>query len=119
MAGACALSGGVSRNHKKRFDKPRTPACVSVNMSSSQPAQAKSNGFKPAQIAVDFVLCALFFSLIFYYVRSHVMTEDSTLVLVFSTYTTICVTGVFWMAIQMLRVVAEGEKQIKASRSGH
>lgn len=88
-------------------------------MSSSQPAQAKSNGFKPAQIAVDFVLCALFFALIFYFVRSHVMSNDSTMVLIFSVYTTVCVTGVFWMAIQMLRVVADGEKQIKASRAGH
>jgi predicted branched-subunit amino acid permease len=88
-------------------------------MSSPQPAKAKSNGFNPAQIAVDFVLCALFFALIFYYVRSHVMSEDSKMVLIFSTYTTVCVTGVFWMSIQMLRVVAAGEKQIKADRAGH
>jgi hypothetical protein len=28
------------------------------------------------------------------------------------------VTGVFWMAIQMLRVVAKGEKILKTDRAG-
>jgi biopolymer transport protein ExbD len=35
------------------------------------------------------------------------MSENTTMILIFSTYTTLCVTGVFWMAIQMLRVVAK------------
>lgn len=86
-------------------------------MSSSQPVQTKSAPFNFAQIAVDLILCGLFFALIFYYVRSHVMSENSTTVLIFSTYTTLCVTGVFWMAIQMLRVVAKGERILKTERA--
>ncbi len=87
-------------------------------MSSSPTAQSKSAGFNTAAITVDFVLCALFFALIFYFVRSHVMSENTTMILIFSTYTTLCVTGVFWMAIQMLRVVAKGEKILKTERAG-
>jgi predicted branched-subunit amino acid permease len=87
-------------------------------MSSSPTAPSKSAGFNTAAIAVDFVLCALFFALIFYFVRSHVMSENTTMILIFSTYTTLCVTGVFWMAIQMLRVVAKGEKILKTERAG-
>jgi hypothetical protein len=88
-------------------------------MSSSTSAQSKSAGFNTAAIAVDFVLCALFFALIFYFVRSHVMSGDTKMIVIFSAYTTLCVTGVFWMAIQMLRVVAKGEKILKAERAGH
>jgi hypothetical protein len=64
------------------------------------------------------VLCGLFFALIFYFVRSHVMSNDPKWVTLFGVYTTLCVTGVFWMAIQMLRVVAKGEKILKAERAG-
>ena len=86
-------------------------------MSSSQTSPSKASGFNPAQIAVDFVLCGLFFALIFYFVRSHVMSENTTMVLIFSVYTTLCVTGVFWIAIQMLRVVISGERILKAERA--
>jgi len=86
-------------------------------MSSTQPDQAKSAGFNPVNIAVDFVLCGLFFAVIFYFVRSHVMSSDIKMITVFSVYTTLCVTCVFWMAIQMLRVVVKGERILKDERN--
>jgi hypothetical protein len=87
-------------------------------MSSSPSAQSKFAGFNPVQIAVDFALCGLFFALIFYFVRSHVMSKDQTMIVIFSTYTTLCVTGAFWLALQMLRVVIKGERILKAERAG-
>lgn len=86
-------------------------------MSSSQPAKQKSAPFNLVNIAVDFVLCGLFFAFLFYFVRSHVMSSDPKMVAFFGVYTTLCVTGVFWMAIQMLRIVAAGEKTLKAERA--
>jgi hypothetical protein len=80
-------------------------------------APAEQKHVSPLTIAVDLVLCAIFFYFMFGWVKSHVPSNDPRFVLIFGALTALCVTGVFWMAIQMFRVVVAGEKRLKAERA--
>lgn len=81
-------------------------------------APSEQKHVTPATIAVDLVLVGIFFYFMFGWVKSHVPSSDPKFVLFFGASTAICVTGVFWMAIQMFRVVVAGEKRLKEQRSG-
>ena len=82
-------------------------------------APSEQKHVTPVTIAVDLVLVAIFFYFMFGWVKSHVPNNDPKFVNIFGTLTALCVTGVFWMAIQMFRVVVAGEKTLKAERSQH
>lgn len=82
-------------------------------------ASAEQKHVTPVTIAVDLVLVAIFFYFMFGWVKSHVPSTDPKFVNIFGVLTTLCVTGVFWMAIQMFRVVVAGEKTLKAERAKH
>lgn len=91
----------------------------STNAHDNVNAPAEQKHVTPVTIAVDLVLVAIFFYFMFGWVKSHVPSNDPTFVAIFGTLTALCVTGVFWMAIQMFRVVVAGEKTLKAERSKH
>ena len=80
-------------------------------------APSEQKHVTPVTIAVDLVLVAVFFFFMFGWVKPHVPNNDPKFVFVFGALTALCVTGVFWMAIQMVRVVVAGEKTLKAERS--
>ena len=80
-------------------------------------APSEQKHVTPVTIAVDLVLVAVFFFFMFGWVKPHVPNSDPAFANVFGALTTLCVTGVFWMAIQMFRVVVAGEKTLKAERS--
>ena len=71
----------------------------------------------PVTIATDLVLISVFFYFMFGWVKTHVASNDPKFVIFFGASTALCVTGVFWMAIQMFRVVYAGEKRLKAERA--
>jgi hypothetical protein len=89
----------------------------SRNANDNVIAPAEQKHVTPLTIAVDLGLVAIFFFFMFGWVKSHVPSTDSKFVILFGGLTAICVTGVFWMAIQMFRVVVAGEKTLKAERS--
>ncbi|NDC75788.1 glycosyltransferase family 2 protein, partial [bacterium] len=66
-------------------------------------APAEQTHVTPVTIAVDLVLVAIFFYKMFGWVKSHVPSNNPAFVLFFGASTALCVTGVFWMAIQMFR----------------
>ena len=80
-------------------------------------APAEQTHVTPATIAVDLVLVAVFFYFMFGWVKSHVPSTDPKFVTLFGGLTALCVTGVFWMAVQMFRIVLAGEKILKAERA--
>jgi F0F1-type ATP synthase assembly protein I len=80
-------------------------------------APAEQKHVTPVTIATDFVLISVFFYFMFGWVKNHVASSDPKFILFFGASTAICVTGVFWMAIQMFRVVLAGEKRLKAERA--
>jgi len=68
----------------------------------------------PVTIAVDLVLCAAFFAVIYSIVNSHVPSNDPKMVLLWSTLTSACMSVVFWMCIQMFRAVLRAQREQKS-----
>jgi hypothetical protein len=93
----------------------------------SSPSHAQDNVIAPSEqkhvtpvtIAVDLVLVGIFFFFMFGWVKPHVPSNDPMWINLWGVYTALSVTGVFWMAIQMFRIVLAGERTLKAERAKH
>lgn len=55
-------------------------------------------------VIIDLVLSVIFFYLMRKILVPHVPSQDPTAVLIVSSMTSFCMTGVFWIAANMLRV---------------
>jgi hypothetical protein len=73
----------------------------------SQPAEKLTS---PASLAVDLVLVAAFFAFIFSVLKSHVPSNDPRMITLWAALATSCLTGVFWLALQMFRVVLKKQR---------
>ena len=67
----------------------------------------------PASLAVDAVLVIAFFLFIYTEVSPHVPSNDKSMVLLWGGLTAACMTGVFWLCIQMFRVVLRAQREAK------
>ena len=76
----------------------------------SPPAQKFTS---PASLALDAVLVIAFFLFIYSIVSPHVPSTDRTMVLVWGSLCAACMTGVFWLAIQMFRVVLRAQREAR------
>lgn len=79
-------------------------------------AMSESNQTKSSlglRIAVDLVLCAGFFTILFLINRSHVPSLDPFMINFWSAAATACMTVVFWLALQMFRVVLKAYRESK------
>jgi hypothetical protein len=81
---------------------------------SQQPA-AHSNEIKltkltsPVGMVVDAILVIGFFVFLFGLLKSHVPSNDLKQVILWAGLTSACMSGVFWLAIQMFRVVLSAQ----------
>ncbi len=73
----------------------------------SQPEQKHTT---PVSLAVDAVLVAIFFVILFNEVKIHVPSTNSTMITLWSGLTAACMSGVFWLAVQMFRVVLKAQR---------
>lgn len=80
-------------------------------------APSEQKHVTPVTIAVDLVVCAVFFGFMFGWLKPHVPSYNPFFIAFFAASTSLCISGVLWMAIQMFRIVAAGEKTIKAARA--
>lgn len=64
----------------------------------------------PASIAVDAVLVLGFFAFMFSILRPHVPSQTPSMILLWAGLTSACMSCVFWLAIQMFRVVHRAQK---------
>lgn len=87
----------------------------SANETVNAPSEQKH--VTPVTITVDLVICAVFFGFMFGWLKPHVPSYNPLFIAFFAASTSLCITGVLWMAIQMFRIVAAGEKTIKADRA--
>jgi hypothetical protein len=46
-------------------------------------------------------------------VKSHVQSNDPKMIMLWGGLTTACLTGVFWLAVQMFRVVFKAQRMAK------
>ena len=63
----------------------------------------------PVSLVVDAVLVIAFFVYLFTLVRSHVPSTDPKMIYLWGGLTSACLTGVFWLALQMFRVVLRAQ----------
>jgi hypothetical protein len=63
----------------------------------------------PLSLIVDFVLVAAFFVFLFTLLRSHVPSNDPKMIAIWGALGAACMSGVFWLCIQMFRVVLRAQ----------
>lgn len=68
----------------------------------------------PVSLVVDAILVIAFFLYIFTLVRSHVPSNNPSMVYLWGGLASACMSGVFWLAVQMFRVVLRA--QLAANR---
>ena len=72
-------------------------------------AQPETKSVTPVSLAVDAVLLAIFAVIIYRLVAPHVPSNDAQMIMLWGGLCTACMTGVFWLCIQMFRVVLRNQ----------
>ncbi len=70
----------------------------------------------PVGMAVDAVLVLGFFGFLFTLLKSHVPSNDPKMIFLWAGLTAACMSGVFWLAIQMFRVVLSAQLLAKKQK---
>jgi hypothetical protein len=78
-------------------------------------AQPATKLTSPASLAVDAILVIAFFLYIFSLVKVHVPSNDPKMILLWGGMCAACMTGVFWLALQMFRVVLRNHRAARKS----
>lgn len=73
-------------------------------------AQPETKFTSPASLIVDAILVVAFFIFIYTIVSPHVPSHDKSMILVWGGLCAACMSGVFWLCIQMFRVVLRAQR---------
>lgn len=71
----------------------------------------------PVSLLVDLVLVVAFFIYMYGVLKPHVPSNDPHMIHLWGALGTACMTGVFWLALQMIRVVFRAQRAAKRARS--
>lgn len=95
-----------ARRAKKRFDKPRGKASLASIMS-----QNGAKSISPASLLVDAIVVGTFFVFMFTILRGHVPSANPLWINFWGVAVAGCMSGVFWLAVQMFRVVLRAQRE--------
>ena len=84
---------------KFRFDKTAGAPCV------ADMAQPEKKSFSVITFLTDLVLTLAAFAVFYWLVNSHVPSDDQAMIKLWGGLASACMTGVFWLALQMFKVV--------------
>jgi GNAT superfamily N-acetyltransferase len=87
------------RKTKFLFDKPAPAPSFPVM------APPEKKPFSFVNLVIDLVLTAIAFSIFYWLVNSHVPSSDPAMIMLWGGLAAGCLTGVFWLALQMLKTV--------------
>ena len=73
-------------------------------------AQSETKLTSPVSLAVDAVLVIAFFLFLYTLVSPHVPSNDKSMILLWGGLCSACMSGVFWLCIQMFRVVFRAQR---------
>lgn len=76
-------------------------------------AQPEQKHTTPGSLALDAVLVIGFFFFLYWLVKGHVPSTDPKMILLWGGLTAACMSGVFWLCIQMFRVVLKAQLAAK------
>jgi hypothetical protein len=65
----------------------------------------------PASLAVDAVLVVIFFVYMYTVVSTHVPSRSHRMIMFWGAVCSSCLTLVFWLALQMFRIVIKGQRE--------
>jgi len=65
----------------------------------------------PASLVVDAILVILFFALMYWAIAPHVPSSDTRMVIFWGAAASSCLTAVFWLALQMFRMVLRAQRR--------
>ena len=74
-------------------------------------AQSENKSRSTASLAVDAVLVLAFFALLYRLVSTHVPSNDPKMILLWGGLCAACMSGVFWLCLQMFRVVLRAQRE--------
>lgn len=72
-------------------------------------AQPETKYTTPASLLVDAILVIAFFLYLYSLVAPHVPTNEKSMTILWGGLCAACMSGVFWLCIQMFRVVLRGQ----------
>ena len=88
-----------ARPAKFLFDKPGAGSfCFRMAPPEKKP-------FSIVSLVIDLVLVAIAFCIFYWLVNSHVPSNDPAMIKLWGGLAAGCMTGVFWLALQMLKTV--------------
>ncbi len=64
----------------------------------------------PGRLAVDAVLVIAFFIYMYSVLSTHVPSDDPHMIMLWGAISSSCLTAVFWLALQMFRVVYRAQR---------
>jgi hypothetical protein len=73
-------------------------------------AQSEQKLVTPLSLLVDFIVVGGFFVFMFFVLRSHVQSNDPFYITLWAGLGSACMSCVFWLAVQMLRLVYRAQK---------
>jgi hypothetical protein len=90
-------------------DFPSTKLRFHVSLETM--ADSRKKLVTPASLAVDAVLVIAFFAYMYGVVSTHVPSNDPGMIRLWGAITASCLTAVFWLALQMFRVVLRAQRE--------
>jgi hypothetical protein len=67
----------------------------------------------PVSLVVDLILVVAFFLYMYRVLAPHVPSQDPKMIALWGVLGSSCLTGVFWLALQMLRVVVRAQRRAR------
>lgn len=103
------ISAGIIRRESEKTGWTNPSGFVSLRAM----AQPESKLVTPASLAVDAVLVTAFFLYLYSLVSTHVPSRDPKMILLWGGLCSACMSAVFWLCIQMFRVVLRAQRERK------
>ncbi len=76
-------------------------------------ATPEKKPFSLLSLVIDLVLTAIAFSIFYWLVNSHVQSTDPRMIMLWGAVGASCLTGVFWLALQMLKTVNRFQRELR------
>ncbi len=79
-------------------------------------AQSEQKFTSPTSLIVDAILVIGFFVYMFGVLKGHVPSNDPKMINLWAALSSACMSGVFWLAVQMFRVVYRAQREANAAK---
>ncbi len=106
-----ALRPHSGKNGSTTLNPPRlVPPIMSSPIVPSSPDIKLGKLTSPVSLVIDAILVAGFFGFMFSLLKSHVPSNDPKMIFIWAFLSAGCMSGVFWLSIQMFRVVLTAQR---------